>query len=142
MNEAVLSAIEEHALTPGAVEAAVIAMPSGVSAEVARSLDRELKVLDEKIERLTDAVANGGGSVPSLIAKLKDLDDRKATLVEEIAAQRRRDRLTQWRRHLRGRRAAQYWIGRCRIGFCSGRPGRTRRTLGSGRPWPTSSRAR
>lgn len=88
MNEAVLSAIEEHALTPEAVEAAVFAMQNDVSAKVARSLGRELKVLDEKINRLTDAIPSGGGAVPSLVAKLKELDAKRAKLVDEIAAQR------------------------------------------------------
>ena len=110
MNEAVLRAIEEHALTPEAVEAAVIAMQGDVSAKVARSLEREVKALDEKIDRLTDAIAKGGGAVSSLVAKLKELDAKRSNLVEEIAGQRPvpmpprdvvEDRLAEWRRHLR-----------------------------------------
>ena len=109
MHEAVLTAIEEHALTPEAVEALVLASRQETAGAVARSFERELAEVEKRIERLTDALA-AGGEMPSLLAKLRDLEAKKAALVEELAANRPvpmpprsviDDRLAEWRRLLR-----------------------------------------
>lgn len=51
------------------------------------SLERELKELDKKVARLTDAIANGGDLAP-LVAKLKELEERRVEIVDEQAAAR------------------------------------------------------
>lgn len=109
MNEAVLTAIEEHALRPEAVEAVVAATQRDVSAAVARSLEMELKEVERKIARLTDAIA-AGGDLASLVGKLRELEARKVEIADEQAAARPvpmpprcevEDRLAEWRELLR-----------------------------------------
>jgi len=56
MHEAVLTAIEEHALTPEAVEVLVLAMQRDAGHVAARSLSRELEEVEKRIGRLMDAL--------------------------------------------------------------------------------------
>ena len=109
MEDAVLTAIEDIALTPETVEAVLTAMQTNVSAAAVRSLERELKELDKRIARLTDAIV-AGGEMTSLVAKLREMEARRVELVEEQEAQRPvpmpprsmvEDRLAEWRRLLR-----------------------------------------
>ena len=109
MHEAVLTAIEEHALTPEAVEAVVRSTQRDVSATVARSFERELKELEKRIARLTDAIV-AGGEMPALLGKMKELEARRAAIrAEQASAQPLptpprsviEDRLAEWRRLLR-----------------------------------------
>lgn len=64
MNEAVLSAIEEHALTPEAVEAAVIAMRSDVSAKVPRGTNAQAREAARAVLRLHRAPPQGLERLP------------------------------------------------------------------------------
>ena len=68
-----------------------------------------MKELDKRIARLTDAIA-AGGEMTSLVAKLREMESRRAAIAEEQAAARPvpmppraliEDRLAEWRRLLR-----------------------------------------
>jgi site-specific DNA recombinase len=120
MEDAVLTAIEDIALTPEAVEGVLVAMQSNVSAAAVRSVERELKELDKRIARLTDAIA-AGGELTSLVAKLREMEAKRAKLVEEQYAQRPvpmpprslvEDRLAEWRRMLRQPQTARVVLDR------------------------------
>ena len=84
-------------------------MQSNLSAAAVRSLDRELKELDKRIARLTDAIA-AGGEMTSLLAKLREMEASRAAIVEEQVSARPvpmppralvENRLAEWRRLLR-----------------------------------------
>jgi DNA invertase Pin-like site-specific DNA recombinase len=109
MHEAVLCAIEEHALTPEAIEAVILASRQEGSAAVERSLKHELAELEKRIARLTDALA-AGGELASLVAKLREFETKKTALIDEMAAKGPvpmpprsviEDHLAEWRRLLR-----------------------------------------
>src|SRR5688572_25188946 len=86
MDEAVLTAIENVALTPEAVEAVIMSMQRNVGEKVARSLKKELSRSREGIARMTDAIA-AGGELASLVAKLRELEAKKDELIDELATQ-------------------------------------------------------
>jgi transcriptional regulator with XRE-family HTH domain len=109
VNEAVLQAIEEHALTPQAIEQVVHLSERDEVAEQQAKLGREAKDVEKRIARLVDAIETGG-DVPSLIAKLRDLEARRQAITVEGAALRPvprlepsviENRLAEWRRLLR-----------------------------------------
>jgi hypothetical protein len=96
MHQAVLEAVEEHALTPEA-------------AEQHSALTREAKSIETRIARLVAAIEKGGEAV-SLVTQLRQLETRRAAIETERAALRPvprlaptviEGRLAEWRRLLK-----------------------------------------
>jgi site-specific DNA recombinase len=109
MNEAVLRAVEEHALTPEAVEEVIRLHESDEVRDQEAALARERKDVATRIARLVAAIETGGDS-ESLVTKVRELEARKRAIDKEIAnlqpiprlpKQVIEDRLTEWRRLLR-----------------------------------------
>lgn len=87
MNEAVLRAIEEHALTPEAVEHVVRLTERDDLQERQLTLNRDGKDIDTRIGRLVVAIEQGGHA-PSLVAKLRELEARKQQITSDLASLR------------------------------------------------------
>jgi site-specific DNA recombinase len=109
LNEAVLSAIEEHALTPEAIERVIRLTERDDIREREGILEKEAKETRKKIERLVDVIANGGDAAP-LVAKVRELEARERAIERERIALRPvprllpaviENRLAEWRRLLR-----------------------------------------
>ena len=109
LNEAVLDAIEEHALTPEAVEQVVQLTERDDVRDRQDALQRERKDVDRRIARLVSAI-EAGGDAPSLVAKVRELEGRRGEIdgdllglqpVPRLAPQVVEDRLAEWRRLLR-----------------------------------------
>ncbi len=109
MNEAVLQAIEEHALTPEAVEQVIQLTERDDARDQQMALTRERKDVEKRIKRLVAAVETAG-DVSSLAAKLRELEARRNTIDRELrtvqplprlAAAVIENRLSEWRRLLR-----------------------------------------
>ncbi len=109
MNEAVLTAIEEHALTPEAVEQVVRLSERDDTREKQTALERERKDVERRIGRLVRAIETGG-EVESLVSKLRELEARRGAIDRERGALRPvprlalrvvESRLAEWRRLLR-----------------------------------------
>lgn len=109
MNEAVLRAIEEHALTPEAIEQVISLAERDDAQGQQAALARESKDLDKRIARLVAAVESAG-DVASLAAKLRELEARRRAVGREMVSLRPlpklprqvvEGRLDEWRRLLR-----------------------------------------
>jgi site-specific DNA recombinase len=109
MNEAVLQAIEEHALTPEAIELVIHLTERDDVADQQAALDRERTDVERRITRLVAAIETGA-DVASLVAKLRELEARRRAIDLEAAALRPvprlapaviENRLAEWRRLLR-----------------------------------------
>ena len=109
MNEAVLQAIEEHALTPEAVEQVIRLTERDDVADLNDKLARERKDIDKRIARLTAAIETGEPPA-SLVAKLRELETRRRAIdaetegrhpVPRLAPAVIENRLAEWRRLLR-----------------------------------------
>jgi site-specific DNA recombinase len=109
MNEAVLQAVEEHALTPEAVEQVVHLSERDDVSERQTKLERERKDIEKRIGRLVAAI-EAGGEVVALVTKLRALEARQSAIVTETTALQPiprlapaviDDRLAEWRRLLR-----------------------------------------
>jgi len=109
MNEAVLQAIEEHALTPEAIEQVIHLSERDDVTDLQAKLAREQKDIAKRIARLVAAVETGGDAT-SLVAKLRELEARQRAIVVEVASLRPiprlapaviENRLAEWRRLLR-----------------------------------------
>ena len=110
MNEAVLQAIEEHALTPEAIEQVILFTERDDIAEQQDALERERKDIDKRIARLVAAIETGGDAA-SLVAKLRDVGSASAQPstarwpalqpVPRLAPAVVENRLAEWRRLLR-----------------------------------------
>lgn len=87
MNVAVLTAVEDHALTPEAVEATIALMQRDDQRAAVRSLDAERAEVQKHIDRLVAAIA-AGDEIPSLLGSLQECETRKAVIAEEIASAR------------------------------------------------------
>ena len=78
-------------LRPAAVKAIVEGVLAALHAPtLARDrarVKRDLSALDTEIARLTEAIATGGGTLPSLLTALKARQEHRTTLATEIAAQ-------------------------------------------------------
>jgi site-specific DNA recombinase len=85
VNEAVLQAIEEHALTPEAVEAVIALTERDDLRERQELLARKLATVERQIDRLTDVIAKGGDAM-SLVAKVRALESRRVSLARELPA--------------------------------------------------------
>jgi hypothetical protein len=109
MNEAVLQAVEEHALTPEAIEQVVQLTERDDVLQQQAALGREAKDVEKRIARLVAAIETGGDAA-SLVAKLRVLEARRSAIDIEAANLRPvprlpptviENRLAEWRRLLR-----------------------------------------
>ena len=109
VNEAVLQAIEEHALTPEAVEQVIQLTERDDVAERRARLDREAKDVEKRVKRLVEAIEAGSDAAP-LVDRLRQLEARRQGIADELAALRPvprlprkvvEGRLAEWRRLLR-----------------------------------------
>jgi site-specific DNA recombinase len=109
VNEAVLQAIEEHALTPEAIEAVIQLSERDDVADLQAKLDSERKDIEKKITRLVGLVETGSAPA-ALIERLHELEARLHALAVEAVALRPvprlapaviENRLAEWRRLLR-----------------------------------------
>jgi len=109
VNEAVLQAVEEHALTPEAIELVIHLSEREDTADRRKKLDRERKDVEKRIGRLVAAIETGGDAA-SLVAKVRELETRLRAIAAEVAALRPvprlapaviENRLAEWRRLLR-----------------------------------------
>ncbi len=108
MNEAVLQAVEEHALTPEAIEQVIHLSERDDVTELQGKLVRERDV-EKRIARLVAAIETGADAA-SLVAKLRELEARRRGIdvevtnlqpVARLAPAVIEDRLAEWRRLLR-----------------------------------------
>jgi hypothetical protein len=83
MNEEILSAIEQHALTPEAIESVIALSERDDVQDQQAKLEREAKDLAKRIGRITDAIA-AGGEMTSLMGKLRELETRQRTIEEQM----------------------------------------------------------
>ena len=109
LEEAVLEAVEEHALTPEAVERVIRLTERDELAAQRDALAAEAADVDAKVARLVAAVESGGELAP-LTARLRELQARRKVLADEMAGLRPvprlaprvvESRLEEWRRLLR-----------------------------------------
>ena len=109
MNEAVLQAIDEHALTPEAIDQVVQLTERDEMRDQQDALKHEQKDIEQRLARLVAAIEIGGEAV-SLVAKVKELDVRRVAIdgefrsfkpVPRLRPEVVEDRLTEWRRLLR-----------------------------------------
>ena len=109
MNEAVLSAIEQHALTPEAVEHVVRLSEQAVQADERVALERQRADVTKKIANMVKAIEQGADAV-AVVARLRELEATKAALDDKLASLRPvprlapvviESRLAEWRRLLR-----------------------------------------
>ena len=84
MNEEVLQAIEEHALTPEAVERVVQLTERDDVRDRQTALHREHEDVEKRIARLVDAIETGGDAA-SLVAKVRELETRRSGIDRGIA---------------------------------------------------------
>ena len=109
LNEAVLQAVEEHALTPEAIEQVIRLSERDDVADLQATLLREQKDIAKRIGRLVAAIETGADAT-SLVEKLRTLEARQKTILTELASLRPvprlapaviEGRLAEWRRLLR-----------------------------------------
>lgn len=107
--EHVLTAFEEHALTPEAVSQVARLLERDDLRERRKALLDERDALDKKIARLV-AVIEEAGDAKALVAKVREHETRKTAIDAELEALQPipqlppavvRDRLAEWRRLLR-----------------------------------------
>ena len=109
LNEAVLQAIEQHALTPDAIEQVITLTERDDRREQEAALRKERQDVTKRVSALVAAI-EVGGDVPSIVAKVRDLEARQHAIDEELMNLRPvprlpvsvvEDRLGEWRRLLR-----------------------------------------
>jgi len=83
VNEAVLQAIEMHALTPEAVEQVIQLTERDDAREQHDGLQRERRDVEKRIARLLVAVETAG-DVASLVGKLRDLEARRNAIDNDL----------------------------------------------------------
>jgi hypothetical protein len=110
LNEAILSAVEEHILTPEAIEQFIRFTEKDDLSDAQAKLDKELADVDRRIQKLT-ALVETESDVKALVTRLRDLEARRRSLAAERKAVRPVPRLpapviesllADWRRNLRG----------------------------------------
>ncbi len=108
MNEAVLQAIEAHALTPDAIEQVIQLTERDDVRDQQAALARERKDVERRIANITAAIEADG--LGSLLKRLRELEDRLSEIDAAIASLRPiprlalaviENRLAEWRRLLR-----------------------------------------
>jgi hypothetical protein len=109
VNEAVLEAIERHALTPEAVEQVIALTERDDARDQYDSLVRERQSIEKRISRFVAAVETAG-DITSLAVKLRELEARRDAIdrelrgvqpVPRLAPAVIENRLAEWRRLLR-----------------------------------------
>lgn len=109
MNEAVLQAIEQHALTSEAIEQVIALTERDDTRDQHDALMRERASLEKRIARLVDAVETAG-DISALATKLRELESRRAAIADELRGLQPvprlapavvESRLAEWRRLLR-----------------------------------------
>ena len=90
VNHAVLKTIAGDVLRPAVVSAIIDSflrqlLPANIESRV-DALWRELRVLDAKIQNLTAAIEQGGGSLPSVLALLSERQKQRDALLAEIGS--------------------------------------------------------
>ena len=109
VNEKILSAIEEHALTPEAIEQVIRLSERDDMRAKQEALRNEQQDCARRIDRLTSVIADGADAA-SLVAKLRELEARQKAIDTEIrclqpvprlAPQVVEGRLAEWQRMLR-----------------------------------------
>jgi site-specific DNA recombinase len=109
VDEAVLAAIEEHALTPEAVEQVVRLSERDDVADRRAGLEKEAAEVRRKLARQVEAI-EAAGEVASLVERIKVLEGRLKEIARELADLRPvprlapavvEGRLAEWRRLLR-----------------------------------------
>ncbi|MGH9140611.1 MAG: hypothetical protein ACRD2I_05660 [Vicinamibacterales bacterium] len=109
MNEAVLWAVEAHALTPEAIEQVIHLSERDDVSEMQDKLARERKDVEKRIARLVTVIETGGDAA-SLVAKVRQLEARRTAIDKEVRNLRPvprlapaviEGRLAEWRRLLR-----------------------------------------
>lgn len=107
LNEAILRAIEEHALTPEAIESVLLLSEREDVRDQQSILEHEREENAKKIARLVQLIETGSDA---LVARLKELEQRQRTITAELTELRPiprlpkavvTDRLSEWRRALR-----------------------------------------
>lgn len=129
MNEAVLQAIEQHSLTPEAIEQVIALTERDDAREQYDALERERKDVSKRIANFVHVIETAG-DITSVAAKLRDLEARRNQIDEQLRCLQPiprlprhviEDRLAEWRRLLRQsttqRRAVLQRILRGRIVF-------------------------
>ena len=84
MNEAVLQAVEEHALTPEAIEQVIQLTECDEVIDQRDRLERERKDIEKRSARLVAAI-EAGGEASALVAKLRQLESRQREISADIA---------------------------------------------------------
>jgi site-specific DNA recombinase len=111
MNESILAAIEEHALTPEAVEQVILLSERDDVTDRKHTLDHERKDIERRIKNLLAAIESGTDTPAALLERLKELQDRLSAITTELLNLRPvprlapaviENRLAEWRRLLRG----------------------------------------
>jgi hypothetical protein len=110
LNEAVLQAIEQHALTPEAVEALIELTERDDRRDQEAALQNERKDVEKRIASYLAAFEAGKEVPSSVAARIRELEARQHTINEQLANLRPvprlpvtvvEDRLAEWRRMLR-----------------------------------------
>ena len=111
MNEAVLSAVEEHVFTPEAIEQVIALTERDELRERRDALHVEHKDVERRIARLTAILeSNESVEIVSILARLRALEQRQAAITSELEMlqpvprlpqQVVQNRLDEWRRLLR-----------------------------------------
>ena len=110
LNEAVLQAIEHHALTPEAVESVIQLTERDDRREQESALRKERADVAKRIARYLADFESGDAPSSSMTARLRELETRQRAIEDELANLRPvprlpaavvEDRLAEWRRLLR-----------------------------------------
>ena len=109
MNKAVLQAIEQHALTPEAIEQVIALAERDDAREQYEMLVRERADIEKRIGRLV-ALVEQAGDITVLGTKLRELEERRNAIdtdlrglrpMPRLAPEVVESRLAEWRRQLR-----------------------------------------
>jgi hypothetical protein len=87
LNEAVLQAVEAHALTPEAIATVINLAAREDTADLKLTLVREQADNRQRRDRLADAIA-GASDLTTLVGKLRDLEARAKAIDQELKALR------------------------------------------------------
>ena len=110
MNEAVLQAVEEHVLTPEAIEQVIQLTERQDTPDQQAVLARELRDSDKRLKHITAALETGG-DIATLVARSRELEARRRTIRSDMASLQPLprlapkvipDRLAEYRQWLRG----------------------------------------
>jgi site-specific DNA recombinase len=109
LEEEVLCAVEQHALTPEAIEQVILLSERDELQEDRKRVEHQMRENEHRIRRLLAAI-EGGGDAASLVTRVKQLEDEQRGLQKQAASLRPvprlhpavvGKRLEEWRRLLR-----------------------------------------